>query len=64
MASNYSTEGQCQNYGTNAIYIAAHGDDDGEDYFFSPDGIGKVYFDTLEEAKEETGLTKTVWIGN
>lgn len=27
-------------------------------WFFSPDGIGRIWFDTLEEAKSETGLTK------
>ena len=28
--------------------------------FFTPDLVGTVYFDTLDEAKAQTGLTKVV----
>lgn len=31
---------------------------DEQEAFFSPDGEGIVWFDTVEKAKEETGLTK------
>ena len=26
-------------------------------YFTSPDGIGKIYYSSLEDAKQKTGLT-------
>lgn len=41
-------------YDTNYIYV---GDDE---IFFSPDSIGRIFFDSLEEAKAETGLTKVI----
>jgi hypothetical protein len=30
--------------------------------FASPDGEGRVWFDTVNEAKGETGLTKVVYL--
>jgi hypothetical protein len=29
-------------------------------YFTSPDGVGRIFFDTVEEAHEQTGLTSVV----
>ena len=29
-------------------------------FFHSPDGTGRIYHDTLEEAKDQTGLTKVI----
>lgn len=41
--------------GTSYIYIQPDGT-----CFFSPDGEGRVFFDTVEEAREESGLTRTL----
>ena len=46
------------NYRTNVIYAEL---DEGQWlYFHSPDGVGRIYHDTLEEAKEQTGLVSVV----
>lgn len=29
-------------------------------YFTSPDGVGRIFFDTVEEAKDQTGLKSVV----
>lgn len=29
-------------------------------YFFTPDGEGRIFFDDLKEAREETGITSRV----
>lgn len=29
-------------------------------FYFSPDGIGRIWFDSLEQAKDETGLDKVI----
>jgi len=29
-------------------------------YFFSPDGVGRIWYDTLAETKEQSGLTSVV----
>lgn len=45
----------------NVIYVtprAAEGKPEG--VFFTPDGEGRTYFDTVNEAKDETGLTKVI----
>lgn len=31
-----------------------------ESFYFSPDGIGRIWFDSLDEAKDETGLDKVI----
>lgn len=42
----------------NAIYMDSR---ESETYFyFSPDGIGRVFFTSLQEAKDETGLKKVL----
>lgn len=38
-------------YNTNAIYTA----NDGESFFVSPDGVGRVFYDTRVEAAAEHG---------
>lgn len=43
---------------TTVIYHFVGMDADDELFYFSPDGEGRVFFDTLKEAQEETGLTK------
>lgn len=45
-------------YNTEAIYSTNNGG--GYSYFFSPDGIGRVWFESLEEAKDQTGLEKVI----
>jgi hypothetical protein len=42
-------------YRTDVIYHWVSPDGDDEMYFFSPDGVGRVFFDTLSEAKEAIG---------
>lgn len=34
----------------------------GQAVFVSPDGEGRVWYDTVNEAKSETGLTKVVYL--
>lgn len=41
--------------GTDIIYIQPDGM-----VFFSPDGEGRVWYDSVEEAKEATGITRTL----
>jgi hypothetical protein len=46
---------------TDTIYVTpglAKGEE--ESVFFTPDGEGRSYFNTVEEAKDETGITKVV----
>lgn len=31
-----------------------------ESFYFSPDGIGRIWFDSLEEAQGETGFDKVI----
>jgi hypothetical protein len=31
-----------------------------ESVFFTPDGVGRIWFDTVDAAKNETGITKVV----
>jgi hypothetical protein len=45
-------------WSTDRIYAEPEGD--GWLYFTSPDGVGRIFFDTVEEAKEQTGLTSVV----
>jgi hypothetical protein len=33
-----------------------------ESVFFTPDGVGRIWFDTVDEAKNETGITKIVYL--
>lgn len=45
----------------NVIYVmpgAAEGKP--ENVFYSPDGEGRVFFDTVNEAKGETGIEKVI----
>lgn len=45
----------------NVIYVlpgAAEGKP--ESVFFTDDGEGRVFFDTVNEAKDETGITKVI----
>lgn len=46
------------NYRTDVIYC----EQDGRVwlYFHSPDGVGRIYHDTLAEAKEQTGLVSVM----
>lgn len=30
-------------------------------FFYTPDGIGVIWFDTLEEARDQTGIEGKVW---
>ena len=39
---------------TDVIYVEA------ETVYFSPDGIGRIYFEDLKEAKDETGINRIV----
>lgn len=32
---------------------------DGDTFMFSPDGVGRVFFDSLAQAQDETGLPVT-----
>lgn len=46
---------------TGVIYVtprAAEGAP--ESVFYTPDGEGRVYFDTVNEAQDETGITKVI----
>lgn len=52
-----------KNQKTGVIYVtpgAAEGQS--ECVFFTPDGEGRLWFDTVNEAKEETGLTKVIYL--
>lgn len=31
-----------------------------EQYFYSPDGVGVIWYDTKEEAREDTGIESAV----
>jgi hypothetical protein len=31
-----------------------------ESVFFTPDGLGRIWFDTVEEAHRETGIAKVI----
>lgn len=33
-----------------------------ESVFFTPDGEGRCWYDTVNEAKEDTGLTKVIYL--
>jgi hypothetical protein len=33
---------------------------DEESVFFTPDGEGRIWFNTVDEAKKQTGITKVV----
>lgn len=52
------------NYRTNVIYaeLDVHAVTGEEHwlYFHSPDGVGRIYHDTVKEAKEQTGLVSVV----
>lgn len=41
-------------------YLKEEGDE--LSWFFSPDGIGRVFYDTLEEAQADTGIEKVNWL--
>lgn len=42
---------------TDRIYVTPS-----ELVYFTPDGVGRVYFETVNEAKDETGLDKVVFL--
>lgn len=42
------------------IYIHPPGGE--SDVFISPDGVGRYFYDTIEDAEEDTGFTKHVWL--
>lgn len=46
-----------RDYQTDTIYV--YSDDT---VFVTPDGIGRVFYDTEEEAEEETGIDNTVYL--
>lgn len=51
------------NYSWDFDRIYAYADDDGTfHYFFSPDGRGRVEFDSLEKAREETGIRSVAYL--
>lgn len=33
-----------------------------QEVFYTPDGVGRIYLDTVNEAKEETGITKVIYL--
>jgi len=41
---------------TDTIYV------EGDLIFFTPDGVGKIFFDSIEEAKSQTGIERVVLI--
>jgi DNA topoisomerase IB len=43
---------------TDVIYHWISIDADDELFYFSPDGEGRIFFDTLKEAQEDTGISK------
>lgn len=48
---------------TDVIYVtpgAAEGQP--ESVFFTPDGEGRCWYDTVNEAKEDTGITKVIYL--
>lgn len=47
-------------YRTDVIYHWVSPDGDDEMYFYSPDGEGRVFFDSLKEAKENSGITSII----
>lgn len=47
-----------KNLKTDVIYHWIGLDADDELFYFSPDGEGRIFFDTLTQAQEDTGLTK------
>jgi hypothetical protein len=51
-----------KNQKLNVIYVVTPRVEKGldEGVFFTPDGEGRIWFKSVEEAKEETGLTKVV----
>lgn len=43
------------------IYVTpGAANDEPESVFFTPDGLGRIWFDTVEEARQQTGITKVV----
>jgi hypothetical protein len=47
-------------WATDRIYAEFDAQHDYWLYFTSPDGTGRIFFDTVEEAQEQTGLTSVV----
>ena len=45
------------NMKTNVIYVTPS-----ELVYHTPDGVGRVFFDTVNEAKDETGKTKVIYL--
>lgn len=46
---------------TDVVYHVTHSNGE-ESFFFTPDGIGHVFFESLDEALEETGLENIVHV--
>lgn len=45
----------------NVVYVLPDADErESEVCFVSPDGRGRVFYDSVEEAKDETGATKVI----
>jgi hypothetical protein len=43
---------------TGTVYVLP----DGETSFFTPDGEGRIYFDSLQEARDETGINVVAYL--
>lgn len=50
------------NYRTDVIYAEGYSVGSATQwlYFTSPDGVGRIFFDTVEEANKQTGLTSVI----
>lgn len=45
------------------IYVTPRAEnDEPNSVFFTPDGVGRVWFDTVEEAHRETGIPKVIYL--
>lgn len=45
------------------IYVTPRAErDEPNSVFFTPDGVGRVWFDTVAEAQRETGIPKVIYL--
>lgn len=45
------------------IYVTPRAEnDEPNSVFFTPDGVGRVWFDTVAEAQRETGIPKAIYL--
>jgi hypothetical protein len=45
------------------IYVTPRAEnDEPQSVFFTPDGVGRVWYDTVAEAQRETGILKVIYL--